>query len=124
MQRLTDLVIDMALGQVAQWARDGLRVPVAINVSMRDLQDRAFASRLGARLSQLRRAGRPADPRDHRAGPDGRRGGCPRPCAELDALGVRISLDDFGTGYSSLVLLKRLPVAGDQGRPLVRQAAR
>ena len=29
MQRLTDLVIDMALGQVPQWARDGLRVPVA-----------------------------------------------------------------------------------------------
>jgi EAL domain-containing protein (putative c-di-GMP-specific phosphodiesterase class I) len=50
MQRLTDLVIDMALGQVAQWARDGLHVPVAINVSMRDLQDCAFASRLGARL--------------------------------------------------------------------------
>ena len=42
-------------------ARDGLRVPVAVNVSMRDLQDRAFADAARpARLRRLRRAGRPA----------------------------------------------------------------
>jgi EAL domain-containing protein (putative c-di-GMP-specific phosphodiesterase class I) len=110
MQRLTDLVIDMALGQVAQWARDGLRVPVAINVSMRDLQDGAFASRLGARLAHY---GVPADlvileitERVLMADV----AGASATLGELDALGLRISLDDFGTGYSSLVLLKRLPV--------------
>jgi diguanylate cyclase (GGDEF)-like protein len=110
MQRLTDLVIDVALGQVAEWARDGLRVPVAINVSMRDLQDRAFASRLGA---QLTHHGVPADlvileitERVLMADV----AGASATLGELDALGLRISLDDFGTGYSSLVLLKRLPV--------------
>jgi diguanylate cyclase (GGDEF)-like protein len=110
MQRLTDLVIDMALGQVSQWARDGLRVPVAINVSARDLQDGKFAGRLGARLTHY---GVPADlvileitERVLMADV----AGASATLRELDALGLRISLDDFGTGYSSLVLLKRLPV--------------
>ena len=84
--------------------------PVAVNVSMRDLQDRAFADAARARLAHY---GVPADlvileitERVLMADV----AGLPPPSGELDALGVRISLDDFGTGYSSLVLLKRLPV--------------
>ncbi|MDQ1614668.1 MAG: hypothetical protein QOJ60_607 [Actinomycetota bacterium] len=110
MPRLTDLVITAALSQLADWRRSGLRLPVAVNVSMRDLLDEGFAARLGSRL---RRYSVPADllcleitervlMADVATAAD--------TLAELDALGVRISLDDFGTGYSSLVLLKRLPV--------------
>jgi diguanylate cyclase (GGDEF)-like protein len=110
MQRLTDLVLEEALTQVAAWTSRGMRVPVAVNVSMRDLQDNDFAARLGARLSR------------HRVAPDlvileitervlmADASGASATLEALDALGVRISLDDFGTGYSSLVLLKRLPV--------------
>ena len=31
-------------------------------------------------------------------------------CADLHALGLRLSIDDFGTGYSSLSQLRQLPV--------------
>jgi predicted signal transduction protein with EAL and GGDEF domain len=110
MQRLTDLVLDSALTQVAEWLRAGLRIPVAVNVSMRDLQDAEFAARLGARLIEydvppglvsleITERVLMADV-----------AGASATLGALDALGVRISLDDFGTGYSSLVLLKRLPV--------------
>jgi diguanylate cyclase (GGDEF)-like protein len=110
MQRLTDLVIEVALTQIAEWTRMGLRVPVAVNVSMRDLQDPDFASRLGSRLAH------------HGVAPGlvsleitervlmADVAGASATLGQLDALGLRISLDDFGTGYSSLVLLKRLPV--------------
>jgi diguanylate cyclase (GGDEF)-like protein len=110
MQRLTDQVIDVALGQIARWSRSGRRLAVAVNVSMRDLQDPDFADRLGRRL------------RSHRVSPEllcleitervlmADVAGASATLASLDDLGVRISLDDFGTGYSSLVLLKRLPV--------------
>jgi diguanylate cyclase (GGDEF)-like protein len=110
MQRLTDFVLETALRQAAEWTRNGMYVPVAVNVSMRDLHDGQFAQRLGEGL------------RRHNVRPellcleitervlmaDVARAGAT--LDELDALGVRISLDDFGTGYSSLVLLKRLPV--------------
>jgi diguanylate cyclase (GGDEF)-like protein len=110
MQRVTDLVLEGALAQVAAWTRLGMRVPVAVNVSMRDLTDQDFANRLRARLLQ------------HGVAADlvileitervlmADIAGASATLEALDALGVRISLDDFGTGYSSLVLLKRLPV--------------
>ena len=40
MHRLTDVVLDLALAQVAQWREQGMTVPVAVNVSFRDLLDR------------------------------------------------------------------------------------
>ncbi|MDQ1641736.1 MAG: hypothetical protein QOJ90_1087 [Actinomycetota bacterium] len=110
MQRLTDFVLETALSQAAEWTRQGMSVPIAVNVSMRDLHDTQFTERLGA---GLRRHG--VDPEllcleltERVLMADVARAGAT--LEELDAIGVRISLDDFGTGYSSLVLLKRLPV--------------
>jgi EAL domain-containing protein (putative c-di-GMP-specific phosphodiesterase class I) len=110
MRRLTDVVIDDALRQVAEWLRLGLRVPVAVNVSMRDLRDDDFAVRVAdglrrhqvpARLLSLEITERVLidDPARTSA-----------TLARLEELGVSSSLDDFGTGYSSLTMLKRLPV--------------
>ena len=110
MQRMTEFVLETALTQAARWCRDDMPVPIAVNVSMRDLHDAEFAARLGQRLE---RHGVPADllcleiTERVLMADVARANGT---LEELDSLGVRISLDDFGTGYSSLVLLKRLPV--------------
>lgn len=37
MPHLTEYVLDTALGQVAKWRAQGLDVPVAVNVSPRDV---------------------------------------------------------------------------------------
>jgi diguanylate cyclase (GGDEF)-like protein len=110
MQRLTDFVLETALAQAAEWCRDGMTMPIAVNVSMRDLHDAEFARRLG---EGLRRHGVPADLLCLEITERVLMADVARAATtldELDTLGVRISLDDFGTGYSSLVLLKRLPV--------------
>ena len=44
--------------------------------------------------------------------------------AQLKRLGVRLALDDFGTGYSSLSYLRRFPLDGAEGRPLLRRRPR
>jgi EAL domain-containing protein (putative c-di-GMP-specific phosphodiesterase class I) len=109
--RLTAFVLREALDQVAQWWALGIQVPVAVNVSMRDLQETDLA---GFVVAELDSRGLPAsalvlevtesvlvqDP--------GRAVGMLR---ELADIGVTSSLDDFGTGYSSLLLLEQLPVA-------------
>lgn len=109
--RLTEWVIDSALAQSAAWYEQGMFVPVAVNISVRDLHGLHLAEvvergldRYGvpSTLLQLEiterilmdEPGRGADTID-----------------ALSALGVQLSLDDFGTGYSSLVLLQRLPVS-------------
>ncbi|WP_295456184.1 EAL domain-containing protein [uncultured Thiodictyon sp.] len=106
-----DWVIEAALTQMQRWRRDGLALPVSVNISARQLQQTDFVARLRAQLT---------------AHPE-----IPPGCFELEvletsaladlshvaqvitdcrAIGVTCALDDFGTGYSSLTYLKRLPV--------------
>ncbi|MET9502420.1 bifunctional diguanylate cyclase/phosphodiesterase [Streptomyces sp. NPDC006622] len=111
MPHLTEYVLDTALAQVARWRAQGLHVPVAVNVSPRDVHTPGFAGSVAARLA---RHGVPAaalqlEITEHVLLED------PQRAADtLNALtghGVKMSLDDFGTGYSSLVHLRRLPVS-------------
>jgi diguanylate cyclase (GGDEF)-like protein/PAS domain S-box-containing protein len=107
---LTRWVLDRAAGESCVWARAGRRLPVAINVSARSLQDMRIVDDveeallthdlLGDRLqievtesAVMKDAGRAAEV-----------------LTSLTGRGVEVSIDDFGTGYSSLGLLRRLPV--------------
>jgi len=111
MRHITAFAVDEALGQLATWWEQGLRIQAAVNVCSRDLYDRGFAERLAERIERFDVPPRAlmievtesvlmADPA--------------RAASTLTALagqGIGVSLDDFGTGYSSLVHLKRLPVS-------------
>ncbi|KAA0596513.1 diguanylate cyclase (GGDEF)-like protein [Azospirillum lipoferum] len=103
-------VLEEACRTATRWALDHGPVPVAVNVSARQLADPGFA-RLVEQV--LQRHGTPAhlleleitetvimkDVRHHLP-----------TLNRLRALGVRIAIDDFGTGYSSLAYLRQLPV--------------
>ncbi|MFD4560005.1 putative bifunctional diguanylate cyclase/phosphodiesterase [Streptomyces sp. NPDC058469] len=111
MPHLTEYVLDTALAQVARWRAQGLFVPVAVNVSPRDVHTPGFAGSVAARLA---RHGVPPgslqlEITEHVLLED------PQRAADtlngLTGHGVKMSLDDFGTGYSSLVHLRRLPVS-------------
>ncbi|GAA4899483.1 putative bifunctional diguanylate cyclase/phosphodiesterase [Streptomyces coeruleoprunus] len=111
MPHLTEYVLETALGQVAQWRAQGLEVPVAVNVSPRDVHSPGFAGAVAARLA---RHGVPAgalqlEITEHVLLEDPQRAA--DTLAGLTGHGVKMSLDDFGTGYSSLVHLRRLPVS-------------
>ncbi|MDI9885184.1 bifunctional diguanylate cyclase/phosphodiesterase [Streptomyces sp. HNM0645] len=111
MPHLTEYVLESALGQVAEWRSQGLEVPVAVNVSPRDVHTPGFAGSVAARLA---RHGVPAgalqlEITEHVLLEDPQRAG--DTLAALTGHGVKMSLDDFGTGYSSLVHLRRLPVS-------------
>ncbi|MEV5847639.1 bifunctional diguanylate cyclase/phosphodiesterase [Streptomyces sp. NPDC051985] len=111
MPHLTEYVLETALAQVAEWRAQGLRVPVAVNVSPRDVHTPGFAGSVAARLA---RHGVPAgalqlEITEHVLLEDPQRAA--DTLAGLTGHGVKMSLDDFGTGYSSLVHLRRLPVS-------------
>lgn len=111
MPHLTEYVLETALAQVARWRAQGLFVPVAVNVSPRDVHTPGFAGGVAARLA---RHGVPAgalqlEITEHVLLEDPQRAA--HTLAALAGHGVKMSLDDFGTGYSSLVHLRRLPVS-------------
>ena len=97
--------------QLGDWARKGsLTVPVWVNVSPAQFQDRALIDKvrntlLGAgvppRLLGLEITESVLMPNAALA---------VETLTSLVELGVELSIDDFGTGYSSLNYLKRLPV--------------
>ncbi|OLF11014.1 diguanylate phosphodiesterase [Actinophytocola xinjiangensis] len=107
---LTDFVLDKALVKIRAWLDRGLRIGVAVNLSVRSLANQDFPDQVAAALErhgvppelltlELTESGVMADPA--RALPVLR---------GLHTLGVVLAVDDFGTGYSSLAYLRQLPV--------------
>jgi diguanylate cyclase (GGDEF)-like protein len=111
MPLLTEYVLESALGQVARWRADGITVPVAVNVSPRDVRSPGFAGAVAARLARHRvpPGSLQLEITEHVLLEEPQRAA--RTLAGLTGHGVKMSLDDFGTGYSSLVNLRRLPVS-------------
>ncbi|MGC5052681.1 putative bifunctional diguanylate cyclase/phosphodiesterase [Micromonospora sp. DT48] len=106
----TRYVLDKALAVAADWAREGLDVPISVNLSARSLLDPRLPTEIA---DALRRHQVPAD----------------RLVLEitetvvmselevidqvlttLRSMGVQLAVDDFGTGFSSLAFLTRITV--------------
>ncbi len=108
---LGEWVVEEACQQVRAWRDSGLlTVPVAINLSARQLTQSDVVDLIGGALF---RAGVAPELLEveitesvflHDAGGVGDR------LQRLRAMGVRCSIDDFGTGYSGLSYLARLPL--------------
>ncbi|WP_432564786.1 putative bifunctional diguanylate cyclase/phosphodiesterase [Kineococcus sp. SYSU DK003] len=105
-------VLDAAVQQAAQWARDPscATVDVSVNLSTRQLTDPGLVDLVTQTLSRHRlpahllvlevtETALVADPDAAAA-----------TLTALKDLGVGISVDDFGTGYASLTYLQRFPV--------------
>jgi len=104
-------VIRETCRQIGEWRAAGLLpVPVAVNVSSKQLEQRTFVEVVKDALTSSQVS--PSllrieitesvfmDGSDRRV----------QNLTELREMGVQVSIDDFGTGYSSLSYLKNLPV--------------
>ncbi|MDG4807960.1 bifunctional diguanylate cyclase/phosphodiesterase [Micromonospora sp. WMMD1120] len=106
----TRYVLNKALGVAADWAREGLDVPISVNLSARSLLD----PRLPAEIADaLRRHQVPP----HRLVLEitetvvmSELEVIDEVLATLRSMGVQLAVDDFGTGFSSLTFLTRIAV--------------
>ena len=107
---LGEWVLETACRQAAAWMERGLSVPIAVNVSARQLAQGQLADRLDEMLDryglpaaaiqiELTETALMADPEV-----------AARTLDRMRELGIAIAVDDFGTGYSSLSRLRRLPI--------------
>ena len=108
--RLGETVVREVAGQIARWRAQGLPlVPVAINLSMQEVQGAQFVPAL---LRTLAEAGIGHDAIEFEITETAAMTDVHttlRHLRELDTLGFRIAIDDFGTGFSSLSHLRQLP---------------
>ena len=109
--KLTDFVLDQAIGAAAELARKGFDFGIAVNLSARMLNDRQLPERVSA---VLRRHGLPADKLTleltETAAISGSGNGIDL-LVRLRELGVKIAIDDYGTGLSTLDYLKKMPAS-------------
>jgi predicted signal transduction protein with EAL and GGDEF domain len=110
MPGVTVHVLDAALAQCRRWSHEGHPLPVAANLSARQVSDPELPRMIGNMLAHHRvdpglielevtETAVMADPETAR-----------RVLGELAALGVGLSIDDFGVGQTSLRYLSELPV--------------
>jgi diguanylate cyclase (GGDEF)-like protein len=107
---VTRWVLDAAVRQCGEWRREGIDLPVAVNLAAANIVDSTLPDAVAA---ALQRHDVPGHRLECEISEDTVMGD-PRRATDvlerLRALGVRLSLDDFGTGHSSLSYLKRLPL--------------
>lgn len=107
---ITRWVLETVIRQCASWRREGLLMPIAVNLSGLDLDDRALPSYVAGLLEtwQVPSTFIELEITETAAIAD-------LECSievlgRLSRLGLGVAIDDFGIGYSSLQRLKQLPV--------------
>jgi diguanylate cyclase len=107
---LTDWILEAAMQQSHAWKLQGIHLPVAVNLSVRNLHDPALLDKVRGLMAawdigtgqlefEITESAIMEDP-EHVF----------QVLAFLHELGIGLFIDDFGTGYSSLSYLKNLPV--------------
>ncbi len=107
--QLGQWVIDEACRQTRRWLDEGLRMRVAVNLSVHQLRQADLAERVREALikQQLDPSLITFEITESAAMEDTQ--GSLQMFDLLAGLGVQLSIDDFGTGYSSLSYLRKLP---------------
>jgi diguanylate cyclase (GGDEF)-like protein/PAS domain S-box-containing protein len=108
--QIGDWVLNTACAQAAAWRRQGLSMPISINVSARELNELDLAARVSKELARFQLPGRALclevteeavlrDPERARA-----------TLGEVRRLGVTVALDSFGGRDASITLPRNLPL--------------
>lgn len=107
---ITRWVLDSALAQMAIWRDKNYSFEVAVNISVRDLEDDSFPIFIMGLLDKYRL---PSDKLVLEI-TEGALMTDPEAALKivhmLSRLGIKLSIDDYGSGFSSLSYIKKLPV--------------
>lgn len=109
---LTDWVVGEALRQASVWRKTGLTLPIAVNLSARNLRSPTLVQMVERSLAQYGAAANWLEFEITEGAMMEDPEGALDILTRLREMGITLFIDDFGTGYSSLSYLKKLPVDG------------
>ncbi len=107
---LTRYVLNQAIACAGQWHQGGQDIPVAVNLSARNLLDSDLPEVVSALLTRHRLPAALLHLEVTESAIMTEQTRAARLLRELSELGIQISIDDFGAGYTSLSQLKTLPL--------------
>jgi diguanylate cyclase (GGDEF)-like protein/PAS domain S-box-containing protein len=107
---LTRWVLKTAMRQCQAWRQAGLNLPVAVNLSARNLHDPQLRDHLAGLLKTTGATAEQLELEITESAIMANPQSALEIITHLKTMGIRFALDDFGIGYSSLAYLKKLPV--------------
>ena len=107
---LTAWIVDAAFSQWGEWHACGIEIDMGINLSVRNVQDPAFAGQIARRVQELGVTPEHIVFEVTESSIMTDSGAASAALDELHRIGFKIAIDDFGTGHSSLAYLQRLPL--------------
>ena len=107
---LGDWVLEQACRQAAIWHEQGRSLPIAVNVSARQLDTDDLVERISTLISRYGITAKDLEIELTESTVMANPASAVILLSRLRALGVTVAVDDFGTGYSSLAYLRRLPI--------------
>ncbi|WP_119677568.1 EAL domain-containing protein [Indioceanicola profundi] len=106
-----DYVMRQALSQIREWQARGFEpMPVAVNVSVRQITSSDFGQRVRALLDEYGVSPELLELEITETAMMSNLAYIVDALNDLRDVGIRIAIDDFGTGYSSLSYLRKLPI--------------
>lgn len=108
--RLTEVVLQLAVRQAGVWQLQGRRLPVAVNITARSLLDARFPEKVMHLLDQCGVAPEMLTLELTESALITVPALASEVLRQLRRYGVQSSIDDFGTGYSSMAFLRDMPV--------------
>lgn len=107
---LSQLVMRMVCQQLVDWHNTGIDVPIALNLSVKDLKYFDLVQNLGAIINQYGVSGKMLEIEVTESAAMTDVVNSVKVLNQLQEFGIKVSIDDFGKGYSSLAYLSQLPV--------------
>jgi len=107
---LTGWVTHEALRMARELRQRGFALPIAVNISTRDLLNSGLSEDLAEQIAAHQASAQWLELEITESAVMADVGGAMQLLTQLAGMGFRLVIDDFGTGYSSLAYLKRLPV--------------
>lgn len=108
---LTFWVADQAMAQAKTWRQSGVELPIAINVSARNLTDPKLPNTIAGLLAAHELEPNAIELEITESALMDNPARALETLQALSDMGLALALDDFGTGYSSLSYLKKLPIS-------------
>lgn len=104
---LGEWILNKACAQIKEWEKLNIKIPIAINVSIKQLLKQDFAALVSKKLMEYKISSEYLEIEITESVLSNHEFLVRDMVSTLRSMGIKVSIDDFGTGYASFMYLKQ-----------------
>lgn len=104
---LGEWILNKACAQIKEWEKLNIKIPIAINVSIKQFLKQDFAALVSKKLTEFKISSEYLEIEITESVLSNHESLVRDTVSKLRSLGIKVSIDDFGAGYASFMYLKQ-----------------